>query len=131
MAKLVGGVVELREAGGEVLAAVVVDEGYFGGLVVLELGGGDDPAEGVALLAKVSGQLAVELLTGHGDVLIVEIYLHKYLELLVDEVGTEGLVLLLCIERESECARCDDGKKSFHSDVFDGGKGTKYKSINR
>ena len=129
--QFVGGVVELREAGGEILAAIVVDEGYFGGLVVLELGGGDDPAEGVALLAEIAWQRAVQLLSWYVDVLLVEIYLHEDLVFFIKKVRAKRSVLFLCIGGCCEQACGDDGKKSFHCLMFCDRKGSKSKSINR
>lgn len=80
----VGGVVDADEVGTEVFAAVVVDELDDCQLVVFDLARGDGPAEGVVELAQIAGQLAVECLTGHLDVLVVEIDLQVDIKFFVE-----------------------------------------------
>jgi len=113
--QLVDGVVLLGELGFEVLAAVVVDERHYGCVVVLQLGRGDDPAEGVALLAQISRQFAVEFLSGYCDVLLVEIDLQKYLVLFIKKVRVKGPKFFLCTDSCTQHRNGHNGKKSFHS----------------
>lgn len=129
--EFVCGVVELCETGGEVFAAVVVDKRYFGSAVVFQLSRGDDPAEGVALLAEIAWQRAVQLLSWYVDVLLVEIYLHEDLVFFIKKVRVKRPVLFLCIGGCREQACGDDGKKSFHCGSFNDRKGSKSKSIKR
>ena len=94
MAKDIDGVVLLGKGGCQVLRAVIVDEGYSGGLSRY-LCRGDDPAEGVVVLAKIARQLSVELLSGHVDVLIVEIDAQVDFVFLIFKVRTkDGAVAL-------------------------------------
>ena len=99
LAQGVDGVVVAGEGGREVLAAEVVDELQFGLAVALDGAVGDDPAEGVVALAEESGQLAVELLAGDGDVLVVEVDAQVYLILIIIKVRAKGVALLLGAER--------------------------------
>ena len=55
MFELVEGVVLDGERGGEVLAAIVVDQGDVGGMA-FHLGRGDEPAERVVGLTEVAGE---------------------------------------------------------------------------
>ena len=74
----VGGVVMQGEGGGEVFGAVVVDEGE-GSRLPLDFSSSDDPAEGVVLLAEIAWERAVEFLSRHLYILVVEVDLQKYL----------------------------------------------------
>ena len=91
----VGGVVDADDVGLEVFAAVVVDELDDRQLVILDFARGDGPAKGVVELAQIAGQLAVERLTGHLDVLFVEIYLQVDIVFLVKKISMKILVFLL------------------------------------
>ena len=82
MLELVEGVVLDGERGGEVFTAVVVDQGDMGG-VAFHLGRGDEPAERVVGLTEVAGERPVEVLSGHGDALVVEIDTQKNIVLAV------------------------------------------------
>ena len=73
LAQLVGGVVETKQGGGQVLRAEVVDHLELGLACRFHLGRCNDPAERVALLAQIARQLAVEVLSGYADVLVVKI----------------------------------------------------------
>ena len=85
----IGGVVLQGEGGGEVFGAVIVDEGEGGRLVVLDLCRGDDPAEGVVFLAEIAWQRAVEFLSRHFYILVVEVDLEEDLIFIIIYVRAE------------------------------------------
>lgn len=87
------GVVLLGEGGCQVFGAIVVDQLQAGPLAA-DLCRGDDPAEAVVLLAQIARELTVKLLSGHLDILLVEIDAQIHFILLIGEVGFEGALCL-------------------------------------
>ena len=61
------------QRGTEVFRAEVVDELHLGLVVAFQLAGGNDPSERVVLLAKIARQRTVQFLSGHLDVLFIEV----------------------------------------------------------
>ena len=99
----IGGIVLHGEGGGEVLRAVIIDQVEAGRIVVLYLGRGDDPAEGVVLLAEIARQHAIQLLSWHLDILIVEIDVQIDIILIIEKVRAKGRAIpLLCKGADSQ-----------------------------
>jgi hypothetical protein len=72
-----------EQTGVKVFAAEVVDEIQLGLALVLDFAGSDDPTERIVDLAQKSRQLAVKGLSGHFDILIVEINIQVNLVLII------------------------------------------------
>ena len=92
--KNIGGVVLLGEGGGEVFGAVVVDEGE-GSRLPLDFSSSDDPAEGVVLLAEIAWERAVEFLSRHLYILVVEVDLQINLIFIIIKVRAERTFFFL------------------------------------
>ena len=69
----VNGVILTGVGSGEVLRTVIVDQVERSRFAVFYLGRGDYPAIGLVLLTEIAGQRAIELLTWHFDVFVVEV----------------------------------------------------------
>lgn len=84
------------ERGCQVFAAVVVDHLQRGRLAfVINLCGGDQPAEGVVLLGEIARQLAIEFLAWDGDILTIEVDSEVDAVFFIKKVRAKGLPAFL------------------------------------
>lgn len=84
------------QRGCQVFATIVVDQLKGGRLTaIVDFCRGDQPAEGVVLFPQVTGQFAVEILSGDGDVLSIEIDSEIYLIFFINKVRAKWLFALL------------------------------------
>ena len=94
--KGVGAVGVEREAGGEILAAEIIDDGHICHLAVLVyLRVGDQPEARVAAGSEISGKFPVDLLSGNNDIVVIEVHLDIHLVLTVVEIPLERFVVRL------------------------------------
>ncbi len=84
-----------EQTGVQVFAAEVVDEIKLSLTLVLDFTGSDDPTKRIVNLTQKSRQLAVKRLSGHLDILIVEIDVQVYLVLIIIYVRAEILLFVL------------------------------------
>ena len=95
LSKDINGIVLALKGGREVFAAEVVDKLQAGLALTNYLTRRDGPAEGVVKLAQIAGQLAIEFLSGDGDILVVEADAKKHFILFIKKVRAKSLVSAL------------------------------------
>ena len=129
LAQLVGAVGQEGEAGGEVLAAVVVDDLELCLSGRGQLGGRDEPLARVALCPHVARQFAEELGIGHGDGLSVEVDVEPHLVFgILDGAAERSRVVGLCdglyVGLGTHGEWCEHGNDVGDEQSFHGRKGS-------
>ena len=112
---LVGSVGKADDFGGEVFAAVVVNECHFGFGGRKDFRDGDGPDVGALLGTHIAVELAVDFLSRYDNVLFVEVEFQEDFQLVVKEIAFEGAFCLCECSEGSDAEEHAGYENSFHA----------------